>query len=213
VFLFETTQAIEVAFDKNVVTSLNATDLMVQSIGSGATISPSSVDFTAVGNVATFSFGTILADGNYRATLPVGAVADAVGNVNTSPYTITFFVLTGDLNRDREVTISDFIDLASHFNQFPATWSEGDLNYDNAVTISDFIDLASNFNQSLAGTGIAIDSPQPALSTTESVLDESLLLTSADPLATIQAKRHPPKPHRHHRSHAPRPQLPLPARY
>jgi hypothetical protein len=58
----------------------------------------------------------------------------------------------GDLNLDGSVTISDFIDLASHFNQVgTATWQEGDLNYDHNVTIADFIDLASNFNSSYSG--------------------------------------------------------------
>jgi hypothetical protein len=55
----------------------------------------------------------------------------------------------GDLNLDGEVTISDFIDLASHFNELAGmSWQEGDLNYDGAVTISDFIDQAANFNTS-----------------------------------------------------------------
>src|SRR5439155_9279174 len=56
----------------------------------------------------------------------------------------------GDLNLDGVVTISDFIDLASHFNG-AGGWQEGDLNYDGVVTISDFIDLASNFNTSYSG--------------------------------------------------------------
>jgi len=64
-----------------------------------------------------------------------------------------------DLNLDGVTTISDFIDLASHFNQ-PGTWQEGDLNYDKIVTISDFIDLASNFNQAYAGVGGGPASPE-----------------------------------------------------
>jgi hypothetical protein len=56
----------------------------------------------------------------------------------------------GDVNLDGEVTISDFIDLASNFNG-AGTWQEGDLNYDGVISISDFIDLASNFNTSYAG--------------------------------------------------------------
>jgi hypothetical protein len=73
-------------------------------------------------------------------------VNDAHGDPNI------FIRLTriGDLNLDGQVTISDFIDLASHFNA-AGTWQEGDLNYDGQVTISDFIDLASNFNTSYAG--------------------------------------------------------------
>jgi len=59
--------------------------------------------------------------------------------------------MTGDLNLDGDVSISDFIDLASHFNELNGvTWQEGDLNYDDSVTISDFIDLAANFNTSYA---------------------------------------------------------------
>ena len=73
-------------------------------------------------------------------------VNDAHGDPNV------FIRLTriGDLNLDGQVSISDFIDLASHFNS-PGTWQEGDLNYDGQVTISDFIDLASNFNSNYAG--------------------------------------------------------------
>jgi len=61
---------------------------------------------------------------------------------------------TGDLNLDGNVTISDFIDLASNFNTSGPniTWQEGDLNYDGQVTISDFIDLASNFGSSYSGS-------------------------------------------------------------
>ncbi|HEV8290880.1 MAG TPA: PEP-CTERM sorting domain-containing protein, partial [Tepidisphaeraceae bacterium] len=63
----------------------------------------------------------------------------------------------GDLNLDGQVTISDFIDLASNFNTIgTATWQEGDLNYDRNVTISDFIDLASNFNASYSGEVVPI---------------------------------------------------------
>jgi hypothetical protein len=64
---------------------------------------------------------------------------------------------TGDLNLDGQVTIADFIDLASNFNSTGATWQEGDLNYDGAVTIADFIDLASNFNSSYAGGLAGVD--------------------------------------------------------
>jgi hypothetical protein len=64
---------------------------------------------------------------------------------------------TGDLNLDGAVTIADFIDLASNFNQTDVTWQEGDLNYDGQVSISDFIDLASNFNGTYAGEAGAIN--------------------------------------------------------
>ncbi|HEV8605567.1 MAG TPA: hypothetical protein VGQ99_09390, partial [Tepidisphaeraceae bacterium] len=114
-------------------------------------------------------------------------------------------LLIGDVNFDRSVSISDFIDLASNFNKSNATWSDGDLNGDGSVTISDFIDLASHFNQSLAGTVTPIDTPQSALSTSPDSSLEQPLLTSPDPLSTLQSNRHPRK-HSHHRIH-PRHQL------
>ncbi|HEV8606106.1 MAG TPA: autotransporter-associated beta strand repeat-containing protein [Tepidisphaeraceae bacterium] len=86
------------------------------------------------------------------AKLGLAQVADAHGdqNIFIRPTRI------GDLNLDGQVTISDFIDLASHFNG-SGTWQEGDLNYDGQITISDFIDLASNFNATYAGGSTPIN--------------------------------------------------------
>ena len=68
----------------------------------------------------------------------------------------------GDLNLDGNVTIGDFIDLASHFNS-PGMWQEGDLNGDFMVTIGDFIDLASNFGASYAGDVVPISPSDAAM--------------------------------------------------
>ena len=64
----------------------------------------------------------------------------------------------GDLNLDGIVSISDFIDLSSHFGASGpnVTWQEGDLNYDNTITIADFIDFAANFGASYAGEALPI---------------------------------------------------------
>jgi murein DD-endopeptidase MepM/ murein hydrolase activator NlpD len=58
------------------------------------------------------------------------------------------YTVLGDLNLDKTVSISDFIDLSSNFNA-SGGWREGDLNFDGQITISDFIDLSANFNTSL----------------------------------------------------------------
>jgi hypothetical protein len=74
------------------------------------------------------------------------------------------YTRVGDLNLDGTVTISDFIDLASHFNSIGgATWQMGDVNYDGSVTIADFIDLASNFNQSVVGNALPITDHDAAM--------------------------------------------------
>jgi ELWxxDGT repeat protein len=57
------------------------------------------------------------------------------------------YTTIGDVNLDNQVSISDFIDLAAHIGQWPATWQDGDLNGDDAVSIADFIILSSNFEQ------------------------------------------------------------------
>jgi autotransporter-associated beta strand protein len=65
--------------------------------------------------------------------------------------------VVGDLNLDGMVSISDFIDLASHFGETgTATWADGDVNYDQIVSISDFIDLAANFGSVYSGESFAI---------------------------------------------------------
>jgi hypothetical protein len=83
----------------------------------------------------------------------IGVAAMPAGYVQVRPTRI------GDLNLDGAVTISDFIDLSSHFGSSAVTWQEGDMNLDGAVTISDFIDLASNFGTTYAGEVIAVSQP------------------------------------------------------
>ncbi|HEV8378220.1 MAG TPA: PQQ-dependent sugar dehydrogenase [Tepidisphaeraceae bacterium] len=71
--------------------------------------------------------------------------------------------MIGDLNLDGSVSIADFIELASHFNQTSARWQDGDVNYDNTVSIADFLDLAANFNTSYAGEIFPIDPAEQKL--------------------------------------------------
>jgi hypothetical protein len=90
----------------------------------------------------------------------------------------------GDLNLDGNVTISDFIDLASNFNTVgTATWQEGDLNYDGNVTISDFIDLASNFGASYASGAapISVSDQQTLASFASSIGADPSVVGSAVP--------------------------------
>jgi hypothetical protein len=72
-----------------------------------------------------------------------------VGNETLIRYTVL-----GDLNLDFTVSIADFIQLASHFNQSPATWEDGDTNFDNVVTIADFITLAGRLRTDASNPGV-----------------------------------------------------------
>jgi hypothetical protein len=80
-------------------------------------------------------------------------IAVATDRFGNSPLLIRT-TRVGDLNLDGCVTISDFIDLASHFNS-SGFWDQGDMNGDGIISISDFIDLASNFNSCFDGTELS----------------------------------------------------------
>jgi hypothetical protein len=146
-------------FTEDVSDTLTTNSLLIKNLATSAQFHPVSLLYDLMTNTATFNLPPALADANYTATLDHTLIKDLAGNSVSADYSLDFFILTGDLNGDRQVSIADFITLASNFGKSPATWSDGDLNYDNAVTISDFIDLASHFGEFLEAPA------QPALST------------------------------------------------
>jgi probable HAF family extracellular repeat protein len=81
----------------------------------------------------------------------LGQFTDTAGD----SYLLIRITRMGDVNLDGQVSIADFLALASHFNS-TGTWQEGDLNYDGMITIADFIALASNFGTSYSGEAVAI---------------------------------------------------------
>lgn len=188
-FLFDTNQRIQIQFDESVRASLSTADFILTRTGPGSssTIPASNLklDYSRATNTATITFlnmpSTGLPSGNYELTISHSGITDLAGNVMAADAKLDFFTLVGDLNRDRTVSINDFITLASNFNTTNATYSDGDLNYDRNVTISDFIDLSSNFNNTL---------PQPANA-------QSALAAATSTQLDSLTKR--PKPHIHHR--------------
>ena len=62
--------------------------------------------------------------------------------------------LPGDADFDNTVTTTDFMTMATHFNQSGQTWADGDFNFDGVVNALDFNILATNFGQS-----VTIDPP------------------------------------------------------
>jgi len=134
---------------------------------------------------------TTLTDGDYAAKLAGGTVEDLAGNVYPDDIQLGFSWLTGDLNKDGQVSISDFIDLAANFGKTGATWSDGDLNLDGTVSISDFIDLAANF-------GKTTQKAAQAAATTEisSVNNEAAHSINARENFDLKQPRHPLDFHR-----------------
>lgn len=146
------------SFNEDVFDTLTTSSLTIRNLATSAEFHPVALSYDQMTNIATFTLPAPLADANYTAKLDHTITKDLAGNAMAADYVHNFFILTGDLNGDRQVTIADFIALAANFGKSPATWSEGDLNYDNAVTISDFIDLSTHFGASLVAPA------QPALS-------------------------------------------------
>src|SRR5688500_874119 len=83
--------------------------------------------YDAAARTVTFTFpglaGGVLPNGNYRALLPAGAASDAAGNALGKDHVIEFYVLHGDVNRDRAVNGTDFALLAGNFGQTGMTYA------------------------------------------------------------------------------------------
>ena len=152
---------LRLTFTQDVRASLAAADLTVERLGPGGgpvTLGEPTFDGA---HTATFAFTGggarpgILPDGNYRATLPAARVANAAGTPLAADLVLEFFVLSGDINRDRRVDSADFVTLAANFGRTGRTYAQGDLNGDGTVNSPDFVILAANF-------GKAVPAPAPA---------------------------------------------------
>jgi hypothetical protein len=64
--------------------------------------------------------------------------------------TFSFFLLSGDTNRDRSVGFADLVALAQNYNT-PGnkTWAQGDFNGDGSVDFADLVILAQHYGTTL----------------------------------------------------------------
>jgi hypothetical protein len=145
---------VDLVFSEDVGSTLASADLQLTNITTQTPINPADVEMSYDPQTrrARFTFANrpagALEDGNYTATIAAGAVTDPAGNTLANPLTFSFFVFSGDANRDRSINVGDFAVVASHFNS-PGTYSAGDFDYSGVVNILDFSLLASKFNISL----------------------------------------------------------------
>ncbi len=95
-----------------------------------------------------YRFATPPADGDYRVDVPALALTGGDGVFNRKSAGGTFFVLAGDADRDRRVSLADFGRLRANFGQ-AGTFSQGDFNYDGVVNLADFGILRANFGRDL----------------------------------------------------------------
>jgi ELWxxDGT repeat protein len=170
-------------FSDDMRASLSEADLVVTPAASpGAAIRPAAWSYDAGTQAVTFTFNPAdLPAGDYTATLDGRGVRDVLGNALPGDYFLRFFVLPGDINRDRAVNGSDFALLAGNFGKTGMTYGQGDLNGDGFVNGTDFAILAGNFGRSL--------SPGPAAASTAVRISASA--ASASPTTTAAPKRTP----------------------
>jgi hypothetical protein len=136
-------------------------DLVVKAVAGDVTVNPTGHTYDPATNAATFTFANP-PNGNYRATLGRAGVTDAAGNPLAADHVVEFFVLAGDLNRDRRVNGSDFAILAGNFGKDGMTFEQGDLNGDGSVNGSDFAVLAGNFGKTVPAAVATTAAPAAA---------------------------------------------------
>ncbi|MEM8874208.1 MAG: CARDB domain-containing protein [Planctomycetota bacterium] len=97
-----------------------------------------------------------LPDGDYVLTVDDAGVTDLAGNPLSADATLSFFVLAGDTDRDRDVDLFDALNLQRNFGRTDApVFSDGDLDYDGDVDLFDALILQRNFGANLPGGGEA----------------------------------------------------------
>ena len=170
-------------FTEDVYASLSTDDLVVKTVPGDATVAPVGYAYDPATNTATFTLPAALANGNYRTTLLAAGVSDAAGVPMGGDHVTEFFVLAGDVNRDRSVNGTDFALLAANFGRTGRTYGEGDVNGDGAVNGTDFAILAGNF-------GRTVPVPAPAVPAVAATVQAS----PAQAVAVTPAPRHTVKP-------------------
>jgi uncharacterized delta-60 repeat protein len=114
------------------------------------------VTYDAGAAALTLKIGGVLADGNYRLTIPAAWLRDVAGNPMSADFTFDFYVLAGDANRDRAVDFNDLAFLACNYNAIGGkTWTDGDFNGDGNVDFNDLVVLAQRYNTSLPAAASA----------------------------------------------------------
>jgi hypothetical protein len=191
---------IAIHFNVDVSSSLNTNLLLLTTplLGYSQVLS-----YDKSNNVATFQWTQWperWPDGNYQLEFRSDNIRNAAGVPLLSQPPFDFFVLAGDLNRDRQVSISDFLTLASNFGKTNADYFDGDLNYDGIVSISDFLQVAANFSTVLpaqAATAVASEDKAVVLGTQETLAKKVTPLVAKK--ATAPAKRAAQKAGHHRR--------------
>jgi hypothetical protein len=155
--------ALRILFNRNVSASLGMEDLSVVNLTTSQVVFPTSFRYDPIesnktlNETATFTFGGVLPDGNYRVTLNKAGVTDNQGRQLAGNAVFDFFVLAGDANRDRTVGFADLVILAQNYGTAAKTFAQGNFNYDAGgnVDFQDLVLLAQRYGTTLTAPAAA----------------------------------------------------------
>jgi hypothetical protein len=100
-------RSLRFAFSHDVSASLGVEDLVVEQLGVGVVAGVTFGAYEPLSDTATFVLPSVLPDADYRVRLLSSGVTDSFSRMLGSDYTLDFFVLAGDANRDRKVDVGD----------------------------------------------------------------------------------------------------------
>lgn len=178
---FDTDRAVRLGFSENVLASLDVADFSLVNLTTGTTVP--AANYTLVQDAATNAVSLVpnasinngtFADGNYRLTVNANGVKDASGlnldgdsdYIDGGDYSLDFFVLAGDANRDHKVGFEDLVLVAQNYNK-PGTFSQGDFDYDGTVEFDDLVILAQRYTGGSALADFAAITSQPPATPTK----------------------------------------------
>lgn len=151
VFTYETAHNLSFDFSLDVSASLDVSDLELLNTTTGETVAATTYRYDPKLNRVTFGFDAILPDGDYSATIARSSLTHSQGAPLAADAVASFFVLAGDINRDRQVGFDDLLALAQNYGAADRTFSQGNINYDAAglVNFDDLLLLSQKYGTSL----------------------------------------------------------------
>jgi hypothetical protein len=158
-YLFETSQSVRFRFNRSIeFSSVSPNDLSLINLTTGQTIPASdfTVSLTADNELAWQHAGNSLPNGNYRATIAAGALADAGGRPLAAATQVEFHVLAGDANRDRSTGFADLLIISQNYGLTGKTFSQGNVDYspDGLVGFNDLLVLTQQYGNAVLNTQV-----------------------------------------------------------
>jgi hypothetical protein len=164
---------LSVTFSENVGDSIEHADFVVTHLGSGAVYKIFAISWNGARADLDFKSEVVLPDGDYRLTIDAEDVADSAGNPLPADFAFDFFVMAGDINRDRAVDFADLVVVAQNYGGTGKTFATGDLTADGKTDFADLVILSQNYGAALPPPVVAAPASAAPLKSADELLGES----------------------------------------